>query len=177
MLFLDENCFCDSACADYEVDGFEGYEIGLQDAEPAVFSFGECDEAVFDFIDDAQEYFYERDPGWGNEPLELGDGVTYQEEDHGQGVETAEKGVYGTGIEAQRLRAVNLKTPGVALYKKAVEEMVGRILKPRLQELADAYRDQYNISIGRDGRRGLWSLWAFFKQQFPDPAAFVAFLS
>ena len=87
-----------------------------------------------------------------------------------------EKSLYGTGIEAQKLRAVNVRSPEVVAYKKAVENLVGRLHVPKLQGVADSVRDRYHVSVGRVGRRGQWSLWAYFKKQFPDPADFVAFL-
>ena len=174
MMFLGETCFCDPACGDFEVDDFGVCEAGLQYAGTAVFPFGESDEADLGLFDDAPEYAYQMDQDWGDETSELGDVITYDEEDQ---VEKVEKTAYGTGVEAKRLRAVNVKSPDLVLYKRAVEEMAGRVRKPRLQELADAFRDQYHISIGRDGRRGLWSLWRFFKDQFPNPVDFVAFLS
>ena len=87
-----------------------------------------------------------------------------------------EKAGYGTGIEAQKLRAVNVKSPEVVAYKKAVENLAGRLHVPKLQGVADSVRDRYHVSVGRVGRRGQWSLWAYFKKQFPDPADFVAFL-
>ena len=87
-----------------------------------------------------------------------------------------EKAGYGTGIEAQKLRAVNVRSPEVVAYKRAVENLVGRLHVPKLRDIADLVRDRYHVSVGRDGRRGRWSLWAYFKKLFPDPADFVAFI-
>ena len=90
--------------------------------------------------------------------------------------EKKERAVWGTGIEAKKLRAVNVKSPEVVSYKKAVENLAGRLHVPKLQGVSDLVRDRYHISVGRVGRRGQWSLWAYFKKQFADPADFVAFL-
>ena len=179
MLYLDENCFCEPAFSEFEGDSSVGYETGLQGEVPGLFSFGECDEEVFGlFGDDSREYAYETDPEWGDAPLALdpGEAIACRKVDPGREREKRDRSVYGTGVEAQRLRAVNVKSPDLVLYRRAVQDVTGRINKPRLQELADAFRDRFNISIGRDGRRGLWSLWAFFKEQFPDPADFVDFI-
>ena len=90
--------------------------------------------------------------------------------------EKKERAVWGTGIEAKKLRAVNVKSPEVVSYKKAVENLAGRLHVPKLQGVSDLVRDRYHVSVGRVGRRGQWSLWAYFKKQFADPADFVAFL-
>ena len=85
-----------------------------------------------------------------------------------------EKAVYRTDIEAQKLWAV--RSPEVVAYKKAVENLVGRLHVPKLQALSDSVRYRYGVSVGRLARRGRWSLWAYFKKQFPDPADFAAFI-
>ena len=86
------------------------------------------------------------------------------------------KAVYRTDIEARKVQALNVKSPQVVSYHKAVEDLVGRLHVPKLQALSDSVRDRYGVSIGRVGRRGRWSLWAYFKKQFPDPADFAAFI-
>ena len=153
MLFLDENDFCE---AERETEGFE------LDIDPffAVETFGEMDEQPFD-------WFCEDDESAAAPSTEL---------DPGEERAERERTLYGTGVEAMRLRAVNKKSAELVSYKRTVESFAGRLRKPRLQKLADLFREQYNVSIGRDGRRGVWSLWAFFRTQFPNPLDFVDFI-
>ena len=176
MFFPDEVGFCDPIGGESHVDGFASYEAEFESAVPPLFPFGEADEAAVDMFH-GHSYTYEPDPDWGDDHLELGSVIPYDKGDCGHERQKRKRAAYGTGPEAKRLRAVNVKTPEKVSYKKAVEEMVGRVCKPRLKKLADAFEEQHSITIGRDKKRGVWSLWEFFMEHFPNPADFVAFLA
>ena len=158
-MFLDEkknDLFgCDNTGKDFQL------EI---DPEFAASPFGEFDDPSFSWFNEEQARVC------------VSGAVPSAEGDKGGERVKKEKALYGSGPEAIRLRAVNKKSAELVSYQKVVTNLVGFIRKPRLQKLADLFKERYEISIGRDGRRGLWSLWAFFKTHFPNPLDFVTFI-
>ena len=180
MRFEDEGSFLNgNTDSDLKLDEYPSeFDLGAPDPEFLISLFGEFGDPSLGCSGDPYGLVYQPDLPLGE--LGLGVQALAGGDDPGpvEAVAKNEKAVYGTGIEAKKLRAVNVKSGELVSYKKSVEALAGRPLyKRQLQHVADLVRDQYHVTVGRVGRRGLWSLWAFIKKQFPDPADFVAFLA